>query len=264
MSSMDTSKMSDFSSLPQWVLGLYKPEEITPHVLVSAADEPDTYHIQEIDFNAINLYEKRLDFTREYPTKGEVEVFVGSPTDLYKRFLGAKVVLTGEASKRMSEAREVPMVFGHSTELSAYGLTNSGYEEFKFCEQAYDEDPENSVLAYGFINTHPMFWSVKKESRRGWTEVETSEGWKRVDVEISMERRGQKKDAARKTTVMLEAGPGNYHDYNLDVYAPSFDAAIVELAKLIKTHYDSHGGFTDKTKKEPNDNFNEDGETDSE
>lgn len=251
---MDTSRTEDFSSLPQWVLDLYNPDSISPHMLVKEVEEPDTYRIQAIDFHAMNLYTQKLSFERDYPTTGEAEVFTGSYEDLYNRLqeIEAKVVIPASLTKKMRGIPEMALSFGHSVELSSYGLVNSSYEEFKFCEKAYLEDPENSGTAYNFINTHPMFWYKKKDNGRGRIYITSDEGWERTSILVTIDKTPSGK---RETVVMLETGPGNYHDYNLDVYAPTFDDAIVKLAQLIHTHYDSHGGFTDKTKKEPNDNF---------
>lgn len=249
---MDTVT-SDFSQPPQWVLDLYAPDNIPPHVLVRKAEAPDTYLIQDIDFHAVNLFSASLiDF--EFPTKGEVRSFTGNPKELYEELmkLDKKVLLDFSQRRLFRDYPEIPMFFGHSSDFSTPALVNADYRSFLSWEKAVRDNPEQVGAAYEFIKQHPMFW-YKKEGRKGNPEVVTGNGWDRLGFEVFTKL--DKKTGEVKTTVTIETGIGNYHDLNLDVYAPSFDAALIELAKLILKHYDSHGGFTDKRKKEPNDNF---------
>jgi hypothetical protein len=249
---MDTL-IDDFSNPPQWVLDLYDPDNIPPHVLVRQAEEPDTYLIQDVDFHAANLFTACLvDF--ELPTKGEVTSFTGAPDELYEELmkLDKKVLLEFSQRRIFRDYKEIPMAFGHSSDFSTPALVFADYQSFLSWEKAVEENPEQVGAAYEFINQHPMFWH-KRETRRGGVEVVTGRGWDRLDFEVFNKK--DKETGEIKTTVTIETGPGNYHDLNLDVYAPSFDAAVIEMAKLIHKHYDSHGGFTDKRKKEPNDNF---------
>ena len=245
---------SDFSLPPQWVLNLYKPDEIPPHVLVTVGEEPDTYIIQEVDFHAVNLYTIPLSFNPDFPVKGEPKVFVGSIEELYAELRemdeADKVITTGAVRKALSANNQIPLAFGMASDFSTPSMVFSDYKQFLNAEKAYKEHPEQVGLAYDFINTHPMFWGVIT-GKRDKVRVVTGRGWQRLDFEIF----NKTTENGLETTVTIETGPHNYHDYNLDVYAPSFDAAVIELARLIHKHYDSHGGFTDKTKKEPNDNF---------
>lgn len=249
---MDTLT-SDFSNPPQWVLNLYNPDKIPPHVLVRQSDEPNTYLIHEVDFHAVNLFTASLvDF--ELPTKGEARTFTGSPDELYEELnkLDKEVLLEFSQRRLFRENKDIPMVFGHSSDFSTPAIVACDYRGFLQDEELYEADPEHVGLAHAYINNHPMFWHVR-ENRKGQPDVITGRGWHRLDFQLFLKK--NKETGVTETTVTIECGPGNYHDYNLDVYAPSFDAAVIDLAKKIHQHYDSHGGFKDKTKKEPNDNF---------
>lgn len=250
---MDTL-IDDFSKPPQWVLDLYDPDNIPPHVIVrKMLDEPDTYLIQEVDFHAVNLFTASL-VNSELPTKGETRTFTGSPAELYEELvsLDKKVLLEFSQRRLFRGLNNVPMVFGHSSDFSTPALVASDYRSFLKDEERYKANPTEVGLAHTFINNHPLFWYGKK-NRREQPEVVTGRGWQRLDFEVFMSK--DEETGAPKTTVTIETGPGSYHDLNLDVSAPSFDEAIIELARLISVHYDSQGGFTDKRKKEPNDNF---------
>lgn len=250
---MDTLT-SDFSNPPQWVLDLYNPDNIPPHVLVrKMLDEADTYRIQEVDFHAANLFTASLiDF--ELPTKGETRTFTGSPDELYEELksLDKKILLEFSQRRVFKESKHIPMAFGHSSDFSTPALVACDYRSFLRDEELYKANPQQVGLAHSYINNHPLFWYSKK-NRKGGLEVVTGRGWQRLDFELF--NKTNKETGVTETTVTIETGPGTYHDLNLDVWAPSFDAAIIELAEKIHTHYDSHGGFTDKRKKEPNDNF---------
>ena len=263
----------DFSMPPQWVLNLYNPEAMRPHILVTKGAEPDSYLIREIDFHKVNLFTVPLGEGTSYPTKGEGRVFHGTPEELYSdlQAADAKVMTSREVQDELSRVSHVPLFFGHSTEVTGPSLTFHEYQAFRVAEERYRANPEDSLLAHNFVNLHPMFWTVDYDAprlprprRRGVGPVEaveegtdtspvmprvrTGRGFSKLDFMVLNDENGN-------PTVAIECGPGNYHDYNLDVYAPSFDAAIVQLAKRISEHYNSHGGFTDPTKKEPNDNF---------
>jgi hypothetical protein len=251
--------ISDFSNPPQWVLDLYSPDNIPPHVLVTKAEAPDTYVIRDVDFHAVNLFTFALANQENLPTKGEAREFTGSPRELYDELTSLESeVITGFSMRKVfREHHDIPMAFGHSSDFSTPALAFADYKAFLSWEKAFAENPEQAGVAYEFINQHPMFWYMEKSKRRDGTPMEprlvTGRGWDRLAFEVF--NKEDKETGEIKTTVTIETGPGNYHDLNLDVWAPSFDAAIVEMAKKIQTHYDSHGGFTDKRKKEPNDNF---------
>lgn len=253
MTNTPDESLDEFDSLPQWVLRFYDPKKIRPHVLVSRGTEPDTYLIQEIDFEAVNLYTVSL-FDFVLPTKGEVREFAGSPDELYGMLieLEQKPLLAFRSRDLFQKNMRVPMTFGMSSDFTRHALTNADYQGFRQAEKSYKENPEDISLAYEFINQHPMFWTVKKDPR-GNLYLATGQGWNRLSFELMKNK--NEETGKVETVVTIETGPSNYHDYNLDAYAPSFDSAILEMAKLIATHYDSHGGFTDKTKKEPNDNL---------
>jgi hypothetical protein len=238
------------------VLDLHKPDEMQSHVLVSEGDEPGTFLIQDVDVHAMNPYTAVLE-DPDIPTKGEGRIFTGTPEELYEELKTAdrenKVIASRGIRKLLRNVHQVPMVFGHVSDFTGPALVFAEYRAFRQIEKQYKANPKQVGLAYHFINSHPMFWHVRQHRKdEEKFDVVTGRGWDRLDFMVSNKI---DQSGAMKTTVMIECGPGNYHDYNLDVYAKSFDKAVLKLAKLISKHYDSHGGFTDTSKKEPNDNF---------
>ena len=253
---------SDFSLPPQWVLDLHDADAIPPHVFVTAGEETDSYIIQAVDFHKTNPYAAPVTFEHKLETKGEPEIFFGSKTETYEklRSLDAKVILSREVGAVIADGYCAPMAYGRSSDFTDPALVCSSYREFLKANEAYEANREHAGLAYAFINLHPMFWHKIKD-RRGEMEIVTGQGWGHLQWMVRNKK--NKETGVLETTVTIETGQGSWHDYNLDVYAPSFDAAVIELAKLIHTHYDSHGGFTDKTKKGPNDNFFRDADSGS-
>lgn len=254
---------SDFSLPPQWVLDLHDADAIPPHVFVTAGEEPDSYVIQAVDFHKTNPYASPVTFDHNLTTKGDPEVFFGAKDEMYEKLLSldVEVILSREVSAVIADGFVAPMAFGHSSDFTNPALVCSSYREFLKANEAYEADPEHIGFAHNFINLHPMFWHKTKD-RRGEIDIVTGQGWGHLQWMIMNKK--NKETGVIEPTVTIETGQGNWHDYNLDVYAPSFDGAVIELAKLIHTHYDSHGGFTDKTKKGPNDNFFRDAESGSE
>lgn len=256
-----TTTIPDYSLPPQWVMDLYNPDNIPPHVLVTKTETPDTYVIRDVDFHAVNLFTFELIEKENLPTKGEAREFTGSPKELYEELssLDSKVITGFSMRKVFREHHDIPMAFGFSSDFSTPALAFADYKAFLSWVEAFEGNPEQVEVgvAYEFINQHPMFWYMEKSKRRDGTPLSprlvTGRGWDRLDFEVFVKK--DKETGAPVTTVTIETGPGSYHDLNLDVWAPSFDAAVIEMAKKIHTHYDSHGGFTDKRKKEPNDNF---------
>lgn len=258
-----TTLIPDFSKPPQWVLDMHDPDTMASHVYVTEGENPDSYVIQEIDFEEMNPYAVPITFNIEFPVKGTAEVFVGDKVALYEKLLSldSKVILSRSVSNLIADGHLAAMAYGHSSAFETPALVCNAYLAFLRAEEAYKASPEKAGLAYDFINLHPMFWH-KTKTRRGNTEVVTEQGWGHLQWQVFNKK--NKDTGELETSVTIETGQGSWHDYNLDVYAPSFDGAVIELAKLIHTHYDSHGGFTDKTKKGPNDNFFRDAKSGSE
>lgn len=105
---------------------------------------------------------------------------------------------------------------------------------YQIAEQ-YHNDPNNFTNALNFIEKHLIFWT-RNYGGRDWEYHFTP--W----VEFATNEKG-------KPICMLEAGEhhveSNYtetcHDYRLDVYAPTYEKAIIKLAKRITKYYNDDG-----------------------
>lgn len=246
----------NFELPPQWVLTRYSPDEFAPHVFVVKGFQPDEYLVSKVDFAEINLYAVPLNAA--LPAHGPAQSLIAkTPEELYKALLALpeKVVFGREISTELREVKSCPLTFGHSSQIITPQLVFHSYRDFLETAEMLKENPDNAVLAYDFIVKHPMFWYVKERTGRNgktFRVLVTDEGFKQVfyTADVKKTKKGE-----LRSIIHLETGARNYHDYNLDVSSTSFDKAYLKLAMKIMEHYDFHGGFIDKTKKEPNDNF---------
>lgn len=241
-----TIKAPDYSLPPQRVLNIYDPNSFSPHTLVTEGPN-NTYRLGEIDFHAVNLYALGIQDLAALPVKGEQRVLEGlSIRELYTELnkLGHEIVLSHrEPFARKLQKTANYLTYGFSTKVVTPLILHDDYCDFVQIAEQRRASPSNIKLAYEFIKEHPMFWRITK-TRTGGMNVVSGEGFSRLQF-----------DVLPKNVVTIESGPGNYHDYNLDAYGNSFDAAVINFAELLSTHYDLHGSFTDTTKREPNDNF---------
>ena len=128
---MDTLT-SDFSNPPQWVLDMFDPETMPSDVYVSEGAEPDSFVIQEIDFQAMNPYAVPVSYDYEFPVKGQDEIFVGDKVALYEKLqtLDSKVILSRSVSKLIADGYLAAMAYGHSSDFETPALVCSSYKEF--------------------------------------------------------------------------------------------------------------------------------------
>lgn len=89
---------------------------------------------------------------------------------------------------------------------------------------------DDFVYAYRFLNEHPVFWSRRSEVSTQWN---TDSGLSSMWVHPTRNDKGE-------TVVMLEHGAAvpdartmHYHDMRLDIYEPTYEKAIIELAKRV-------------------------------
>lgn len=254
----------DFSLPPQWVLDLHKPEEMGSFFLVDETDNPNDFTAALVDYHSVNPYTMDVGSEDTLPVKEESRftITADSLKDLYGKLesLDGGYLLTSRLEKRFYGGDpSIPMTVGFCSAFTVPALVFSAYKGFLQVEKSFKENPDNVIFAHDFINNHPMFWTIREHptNRRRKSEVVdviTNGGFNKLEFMVGFSDK-KTEDGKPKPLVMVETGPGNYHDLNLDVYADSFDAAILETARRISVHYNSHGGFTDSSKEEPNDNF---------
>jgi hypothetical protein len=125
------------------------------------------------------------------------------------------------------------MLTASDSESSEY-FERSNYVNFLKSALKYLKNPEDFMSSWFFINSHPAFWWRRQAEKfpNSWTVDEgISKMWLYPD---------KNKKSPTGLTFMLETGgavepdrTSHYHDLRLDIYAPSYEAAIVAMAAKI-------------------------------
>lgn len=105
--------------------------------------------------------------------------------------------------------------------------------------RSYLADPEDFLTAYYFLSNHPAFWYQPRpeEYPHQW---QTGSAISKMWIQPTTNDKGE-------LVFMMECGatvPGtnhHYHDLKLDVYAPSYNDAIIQTAALVHKFYDVDG-----------------------
>lgn len=125
-------------------------------------------------------------------------------------------------------------------------LAINKYFQFFKLAKAYLENPDDLMLAYSFLECHPAFWYLPKGEKHQFN-WQYESGLHSLWIGLTKNK--------GKTVVMLEHGPSvapayhiHSHDHYLDVYAPSFDEAYIQLAKNVHKHYYLDGQMREDVK----------------
>lgn len=120
-------------------------------------------------------------------------------------------------------------------------LDFSNYFSFLKLAKSWVADQDNWVLAYNFIQYHPMFWSIHDLKTHPFT-WKTEHGHSSLWVMVGSDK--------GKPVVMLEGGSSvpphhnhHYHDHKLDVWGENFEDAYIKFAKNIHRDYSLDGLF---------------------
>lgn len=262
--------MSELIPIPKWIADFYDPSKIKPHYTVEVTE--DGFMLHEIDLKSFNPYTFQLwELEKRSKLTGKVITVKGSLEDLYDWSRAHDARPIGTPGSRFAEILaadpnyKVPMVFGFpSTSISSACEVASTYKDFLKIVEDFEKNPTNSVIAFKFIDNHPMYWHFAKQEkrlilrRRGSETADndtsvraeriilvTGRGWSRVELEIIQ---GQFSFETSGTPFHTQT---NYHDYGLDVYSTSMDDGICELAANIHATYDLEGNLRNGNE-EPN------------
>jgi hypothetical protein len=255
--------MTELIPTPTWITDSYRPELIEPHYTVEVTS--DGFLLHEIDLAAFNPYTFRLrDIESVAKLTGETIEVKGNLEDLYKWSRENRVEIIGSDETKFGEVLKadpnyvVPMCFGMpSTSISQANLVAHAYEDFLKLVKDYEKNPNDPIVAFKFIDNHPMYWHFQKVTHRlrarrrnadktvtadgpieaTRIELRTGHGWTRVQVEIIQ---GKFSFETSGTPYHTQT---NYHDYGLDVYSKSMDEAICVLAAKIHANYDLEGNL---------------------
>lgn len=167
-------------------------------------------------------------FVKEYFTGTEAYDHVTRELDGDVVFEG-DVTLMDEGNTRVrgmvTENRR--LLLSHTDEDKEH-LALYQYLEWLFLAEKYYKNPEDFLLSYRFVKSHPAFWYRHNAESNYWTHDYT-----RMWMEISRKDDGE-------LVYMFEGGsavPPNrtehYHDPRLDVWAPSFEDGYIQFAALV-------------------------------
>lgn len=269
--------MPELIQTPKWVQDFYDPSKIKPHYTVEVTTSGFMLH--EIDLTAFNPYTFEIQnlailakHTGEIvPIKGGLEdLYEWSKTNNGRPIDTPNTGITGLL--RRDPNYVVPMTFGMpSTSISSACLLASDYKDFLKIVEKYEKSPHDSITAFQFIDSHPMYWHFekhyprparrRKEREQSGQErvldnpdepvepivsIVSGNGWARVQMQIIQ---GKFSFETSGTPYHTQT---NYHDYGLDTYAKSMDEGICELAANIHAKYGLDGNLRNG-KQEPND-----------
>lgn len=263
--------MSELIPTPKWVQDFYRPDLVKPHYTVEVTD--DGFLLHEIDLKSINPYTfgiREMEFHAKLT--GKIVPVTGNLQDLYewsRRRAGVPIGTPGTEFAKVLAADPnfvVPMSFGMpSGSVMQACLVAHDYKDFLKIVEDFEKNPADSVIAFKFIDNHPMYWHFNKYQPRAprrrsepkhpdgsayeglipnpnalpepKIELVTGHGWARVQMQIIQGK------FSFETSGTPYHTRTNYHDYGLDVYAKSMDEGICELAAKIHANYDLDGNL---------------------
>lgn len=149
--------------------------------------------------------------------------------------------LEAELPEARPEARVIVVAEGYAiswTDENSLWLLQEAYASWLNFYREWQENKDDFLSAYYFIDQHPAFWTrLKHEKTFQW---HTADG--RPDTIIPC------RDDTGQVCISLETGghvepayTEHYHDYRLDVTEPTFEEAIVALAKRVDEIFDETG-----------------------
>lgn len=123
----------------------------------------------------------------------------------------------------------------------------------------YEQAPDDFHSAWHYLDGHPAFWKFSTPSagddrpRNHYAFLEKGQAFARMSVDVLVTRvaeNGVQSDDPElntRTEVWLEAGKwdllegehvhAHWHDIELDTGAPTYEEAVVKLARLVREKY---------------------------
>lgn len=197
-------------NLPEWL-----DFEVNPPLIITKEGDR---HYSVKDLNGKLLLE-------------EQEITLYNFTEKVKKNLGKKIVID-EENDVFTISEEGSIVFTRTDVLDLLIIKADLHRFYKVAE-AWRKSPD-FFNSYQYVTYHPMFW-VRNSSKNNSWEV-FNKPWFDFFKEEG------------KVVCALEAGEHcepefltHYHDYELDVSAPSFEKAVQKLAKKIDLLYNDDG-----------------------
>lgn len=135
-----------------------------------------------------------------------------------------------------SEGGYVSLFIEHKEDSDVF-LAKGRYHSFLESTLRYEKNPDDFNTAWHWLDRHPAFWSHRSEDDYYWSTESNGRIW----MGVSANREG-------KTYIMLEHGAAvrgsrthHYHDIRLDVYAYTYEEAIIQLAAKVYQFFEVDG-----------------------
>jgi hypothetical protein len=135
-----------------------------------------------------------------------------------------------------TEGRYISLFIEDKEDMDVF-LAKGRYHKFLESTLRYEKNPDNFRTAWNWLDRHPAFWSHRSEDDFYWSTENNSRIW----MGVSANREGN-------TVIMLEHGAAvrdsrthHYHDLRLDIYAPTYEEAIIQLAAKVYQFFEVDG-----------------------
>jgi hypothetical protein len=160
-------------------------------------------------------------------------------------FAGDMEAATGEKDNDMmvtvpvtgSNGRTHHRLLMSRTDSDTEYMAKSNYLYFLKSTLRYEANATDFMTCFHWLNGHPAFWTRYSVDRNDWNTESNGSIWLGVTT-----------DNDGKPVIMLETGgaveperTSRYHDLRLDVYAPTYEQAIVQLAAKVHKFFDVDG-----------------------
>lgn len=115
------------------------------------------------------------------------------------------------------------------------------------CVTAYEEEPANFLASWRYLNNHPVYWRFHPSSSEfpanhvSHLETEYGFGSNAIDVQVAQGEDGIRVELETgKWALHIAEGEkqhNHWHDYELDCYDPTYEEAVVRLARMVWDRY---------------------------
>jgi hypothetical protein len=228
-------------------LGISYPEfaEIEPSPTchtISWSEENEEYTASGLDLS----WERLEDAYRHIQKMGHDAAFDDSALNSpdVESSLGADMVFLKPDTE---DARSAGLLIGpvNHREIAFYH-----YYGFLRTAKAYTEDPTDFLKSYYFLQGHPAFWTRSDPERFPYS-WNTSSGTASISSFPTVDRDGNVVISMEHGSAVPPLRASRYHDPRLDVWAPTFEQAYIEMAARTHKYFTLDGEKREDVHYEP-------------
>lgn len=136
------------------------------------------------------------------------------------------------------------LVFSY-TDKDRYKNLQRNYQAFLSFAESYSNDPDNFVYAWRFVDAHPAFWTAHDLKNHPWlwetsgymSKVRQSVYFVEGQPMVELEGGGHVNDNPESP----EYYKRHYGDWRLELAAPTFEEAVLELAARVAKSFNNAG-----------------------